>query len=285
MILFWSESANWGVLSLTSKKHRWRNAVADFGGIPWSVAVIRYMPSTQARWGRGTRLSKSKVLADVTSPVLGWIFRRFLSSGNIRGKKTPGVRSDGEGEISLWSRVNVDCFDLEHGSIDWLILMKDPRQDVLPATDHWGVVSYSCTWIKRQDWKGKHGFPSENWILEIAYCIHHGFNLCFLALPVMYSDFALCVQPGFVCVRQVSMWSRPQVVAYVCELYCAFMSFVALYSLLDSSLPRLFRAFHLQQWRPWRLGLPKQALRSSCQRADAFHGIQSEWKRARPPLL
>ena len=48
---------------------------------------------------------------------------------------------------------------------------------------------------------------------------------------------------------------------------------------------RLFHAFHLQQWRPWRLGLLKQALRSSCQRADEFHRIQSEWKRARPPLL
>ena len=41
----------------------------------------------------------------------------------------------------------------------------------------------------------------------------------------------------------------------------------------------------LQQWWPWRLGLLKQALRSSCQQADAFHRIQSEWKGARPPWL
>ena len=52
-----------------------------------------------------------------------------------------------------------------------------------------------------------------------------------------------------------------------------------------SPCARLFHAFHLQQWRPWRLGLLKQALRSSCQQADEFHRIQSEWKRARPPLL
>ena len=42
--------------------------------------------------------------------------------------------------------------------------------------------------------------------------------------------------------------------------------------------PRLFRAFHLQQWRPGSSGLLKCTLPSGCQPAVASHHIQSEWR-------
>ena len=50
---------------------------------------MRYMPWTHLLRGRGTRVSKSNILADDTRPVLGLILRRSFSSGIILGAYRP----------------------------------------------------------------------------------------------------------------------------------------------------------------------------------------------------